>query len=635
MSNLFITSDDLETEQRPNREYSERAEREEREEAPVPPRRGNRFRVMAPNRAGELVSKTTVQLRQLVEQQSKTGEIGDHFLVRLIPLDQTVTQQRVGMIVFAVKKESVLNSRWTYQVLMLAESGTIPDMLQRIGPDEYPLTLTPADLWSYNDVVKTIAANAVKQHCLREGDSPAKLIGPLILPVGFDPENPDTIWSLLDQLMLAANTTIEKDQSDFQDWSIELNIDKTPVEIELCFGQQDVPDDIGQVNRSDVLVKLAPAVRSRRTEESPVITTEDLEPYTHASLYGDLVYDPEGTVRDRDGRSVWSTKTYFPRLNLTDIYTYDLCSETTVLMALVTAYAAAQNQNWMNLFWQEPGQQPIPNYRDVGILNIETDAYGEGKDGGTKLDTKNPDKFGRREFEDFMQRVFREPAYFAIDIPEAGSSTWYLKFLVDALIPGKNGDKFRDRLYDAACRLTGGVFEEYFRRSDEYFETVTTRIHLGYWRDPKTQVVRDIRHVDRLLLMNQNPARVQDIAAEWDETFYSDRLLDAQMLALRERLIKAATGGLAVITGYAIKPTFTPTFVSALVKASQEAGFRPSVRTSGLAVSDFQTRHASARFSGARGQVSPDDFSTRGGRQSGSNRWDSSGIYRGNRRSRY
>lgn len=285
--------------------------------------------------------------------------------------------------------------------------------------------------------------------------------------------------------------------------------------------------------------------------------------------YFDFVYAPaDGAAARNDlyarrgDRRAEECQLYALRFINTFIDTVDF-SPTTMLLAHATAHAVGESAEVMRAF--EPNLSVgEDDMRNIGALAIEPNLQDLERGFGERIDTKNA-SFTAAKRQALLRTTVRPGVIHSIDVPECGAATWQH---VDFMAAAQGQQRAMDRIYDAACILTDGHFEDLYSRTEPILDSHVERIHAGYYTEGDRGVRLDLRDFDYLALLNMlRPEKEDDLLLiqKWGMAASTN---DDSLLSQSERYeIIRDFVPTAVITGYHQRYNFDIRFDEALIEA--------------------------------------------------------------------
>lgn len=320
----------------------------------------------------------------------------------------------------------------------------------------------------------------------------------------------------------------------------------------------------GQNVRSDISVTLSLTANAQGFEnemaQMPIVTTD---------MYVDLVYTPmQQTQQGYFGAPMMmpmqTTLSYIPRVVITGVQNQEMfASLEQVLLGLVNGMSITANGGFANV-WRPRDRKTTIDFRDFSAVGYEIPALSiDGKPGQVVIDGDH-----LKASQLVADTVAVNQVMFSMDIPEVGDSSW----ITNALIGAANGSmESIQQVIQAANNLTCGEFSKLYDNGP-IVDNDHTRIHLGYFLD--NGVKRDIRHVDRLALLNLFGRNGRlDLVHQYDQTFIPDTASMDYRLDQRFTILNNALGdGAITLKGYARRVSFRSNFLRTLEAALRNAG---------------------------------------------------------------
>ncbi|HEX9137843.1 MAG TPA: hypothetical protein VF905_12985, partial [Nitrospirota bacterium] len=385
-------------------------------------------------------------------------------------------------------------------------------------------------------------------------------------------EDPQAIADCVKNAFAAIKTAIDRNDPDAP--QLQLTADDnadTYNSVHVQHRQNHIFDRGHMPTRADVIVDLQSRENKGRNSRDSI---DQLVTGTRISRLGgffDFVYAPaEGATNRNDLYSRRDRRVsgeeyqlYALRFVTTFVDTVDF-SPTTMLLAMATMNAMGESQEVMRAF--EPNQSlGEDDPRNIGALAIEPNLQDMERGFGERWETKTT-AFTTAKRQALLRAAVRPGIIFSIDVPECGASTWQH---IDLLAAAQGNEKAMRRIYDAACVLTNGHFEDLYGRDELIIDPHIERIHAGYYTEGNGSNQRlDLRDFDYLALLNYlRPEKEEDleIIQRWGMAASSN---DDTILTQSERyeIIKDFVPT-AVITGYHQRFNFTLGFNEALLEA--------------------------------------------------------------------
>ena len=277
---------------------------------------------------------------------------------------------------------------------------------------------------------------------------------------------------------------------------------------------------------------------------------------------------------------------YAARFVITDIDSLKAYTPAYLLFSVASTYILANDDNYIMAFRPQSADKKNIDITDIGALGYENNITGTGF---KKIDTKAAD-FTMTNLYQLVKLLIKPGLTISVDVPHGDIESWYMKIFSY----GVDVEKFRNKIIQAANRLTDNNFGLKFGSNDQIFAEVS-KIHMGYYTDRNGQI-RDLRELDYLAAANfygpKDPSRIKD----WSDTFITNMNIPIDILmAERKKMILEMTNGMAQFTGYATRITFTPKFIAALVDGISACGLRINL-INPLNATDFNQIRRSAYY---------------------------------------
>lgn len=338
-----------------------------------------------------------------------------------------------------------------------------------------------------------------------------------VIQAGFPSakDNPDAIADCVKNAFTAIKTAIDRYDPDAP--RLNLRSDEsanTYNTIHVQHRQNHVFDRGNQPTRADIIIDLVSRENRGRNSRDAI---EQMVTGTRIARVGgffDFVYAPaqgaygRNDLYGRDSRqsNAEAYQLYALRFITTLIDTIDF-SPTTQLLAMAITSAIGDATEVTRAF--EPnlllGEDDT---RNIGALAIEPNLQGLDRGFGERVETKVA-SFTPGKRQALLRTLVQPGVIQSIDVPECGASTWQYIDLM-AIADGKQAAM--DRFYDAACVLTGGIFEDFQSRSAPIIDPHVERILGGIYSESQGGQRLDGRDFDYLALLNMlRPETEEDL----------------------------------------------------------------------------------------------------------------------------
>lgn len=413
-----------------------------------------------------------------------------------------------------------------------------------------------------------------------------------VVPADFNPDNKQAMHKLALNTGLACTTEVSQQRQNYRD----LNLAEVPRDhnlfINIDFAKQQVEDIIGNIMRSDVNVNFG--TRRMQQQNKSVNSGERESNIASSTGFIDLVWapmNPQGGFNPfaQQHQQPNQTQKYAARLVITSLVSNFGYTPAMILLALATASAVRDNNNWINTFRPSPADAGGLDLRDIGALNIEANMSNDISGFGTRIDTKS-EAFQLPDLGQLISMLIRPGLIVSLDCPLGGPQSWYLSMFAAA---ARGNPVAIETVYNAALQLTNGIFAKYVQRGMLLTDDPGNTVHTGYWIDRKGNK-RDIRDIDTLAVCNIAGERNPELIRAYSDTFLRKDIPLPKRLADRKKIIQALTNESAVFTGYAERVTFTSAFINGLVASIAETGL--IVRAQSQVTDDINNQRGYADF---------------------------------------
>ena len=442
---------------------------------------------------------------------------------------------------------------------------------------------------------------------LEEGDKDnAYFVEGLVIPSDFNIEDKLKLHNLALSSGLACVFELDRRKPDFLDISLaevdkQSNSSKT-LTVKLEFSEDNQYDYLGNAIRSDIAIKFGSVKQHRQKQNKFNDGDRDT---TLTSLYGyiDLFWYPvHNNVNiysqfNNTQQTNLNTQKFVAAYVITHIDSFYLQTIGSILLALNTSLTLNRDNSWYHTFRPTPVINGAVDLKDVGALNIEGNLPSLNQDNqfslyGKPLDTKSS-QFTLNDLGNLLSALIRPELVIAIDVPVAGTQTWYTSMFLAAA----RGDMYaKECIYKAAMRLTNDNFGKYISLKDSFFEDAM-KIHLGHYTNREGKI-RDIRDFDYLAIANLSGYTNASDIKLWSDTWVPNPNYDEANFAKRKRMIFDASGRTAKFTGKAYRVIPSTKFLSALNQGCTEAGLAVQIDSS-LNTNDYSINRPAYNLAGA------------------------------------
>lgn len=507
--------------------------------------------------------------------------------ISILDLDnQNETALAFSSLIVAMRLNSAPN-KVAYHILVLEATGEKPTpVVQYHGQKQIELHRVTSD--AVDNVLASLAKAAVQRafpnHETHYTDA-------TVVPSSFNLKDKAAVYKLALNAGLANGTELEITAPTFQDLNISQIPNGQQLVVNMTFGNTPISDDVGSLMRSDF--QLSFAAQNGKSANSQSLNSGGRETkIADVAGFVEMLWAPmEPMVNPYMPVQQRQTQKFAARAVITSMSSTHAYTPGSMLLAVAQMDALALSNNYYQVF--RPSMNKDLDLRDIGALNIEGNFDNNPNGISGPLDTK-AQSFTTENMGMFLNSLVRPGMMVAIDCPEAGPQSWYTGVYSAAAV---NGGSAYDILYAAAQELTNGNFGRLFPKGASMFLDVGNRIHMGTYTD-RNGAQRDIRDIDYLAAANILGANNVQALRQFTETYFNQSISLAERLSDRKRMISSMTNESAVFTGYAVRVTFSATFLDALRKGIQACNMNVRIN-SPMSGADFNAQRGAAGFANA------------------------------------
>ena len=390
-----------------------------------------------------------------------------------------------------------------------------------------------------------------------------------------DKERVAKIVAIGSDAIAEANTKMFPSENSLFDYTV-IKSNDSKLQANFNYSEDVVYSRTGVPRRSDIIIDLFSVKNTNRNIDL------DISSFQHSNnnhilrvgSYVDLI--PTGLIRGTNFVTPGAPppKLFTPNVNITSVANMNSFvpfSSELFLMGIVVATLQLNSYAWA-----VPYENKSNTKHDIGAVGYLTTPWSDPNAQGGLIDTST-NSFTAKEMGELLY-AYVEPtdAAITIDVEDLGPDTWLTSLLTE-VAAGKQGAT--NYLLDAANYLTNGVFESKFDRTKPIC-SVTGYITMGTYNDGG--VVKDIRDIDLLAVLNALGHNGQEEIMAWCETFYNNAVDPYVRLQARWKMIKEITHGSAKSSGRAKRVQFSSAFINALIDATNDSQVnidRASIRT--------------------------------------------------------
>lgn len=550
-------------------------------------------------------SEYLVKLTKAIGEKLK--EVDKGIEISLIPMDNSQDRSLYySLLVLCVSYKNSPKRAMACHTLIIEATGEKPQAIvqsqQFNGATQHIEVMRTASwMWSYNNDNSARVKAKIAQHYpgveILDADA-------AVVPRKFNPEDPWSIEALVQNAGLACSNELDRIQPDWFDLDLSSFSNDSYLVTDIAFGRPDTLDAVGNNVRSDVTVAFKSMKNANQQQTQALGGQSNEVTISEVNGFLNIVWT------DQDNQSFYvnpyqqtppPTQKFGVEFVITDIKSNFAMTPANVLLAIVnSSIGLSMDNNWIQGL--RPTTREGDQTHDIGGLNIEgkldklATNYAEYRNyevfspkADTSLDTFNLEALGR-----FVSALIQPGMSVAIDIPDCGPQSWYLRPFADAL---NASDSAYSLLYNAAQTLTGNNFGKHFQYGHPIFNGGIQRIHMGWYED-RAGHIKDLRHIDYLAVCNLVGERNPMAIREWSDTFLRTDFNQSLRLQARKKMIGSLTGETAEYHEFGTRGTLSADFLLALTRGIAETAVRTKVNTP-LSNSEFISRRGVATTAGA------------------------------------
>lgn len=506
-------------------------------------------------------------------------ELQKNINVEVIGIDKESHKIGADVLVFAVK-QTINNAPHVayYSMIVGAEPSNIVfndnrGNQRRMGDNNERIVL-PSDY--YDEVLLNAIWDFIVEY-YKTTVNPKNIISAdgTVVPVEFDFNDQNMLKSLVRNAFMAIDSALSK-ALHLKDLNVkQIQLQKGEQQVQsIKFGNDSELDAVGSPVRADISIAM---MLTRNEQYGSTITSPNQRPVkqdyiTRATGYMDILFSPSNTQQGWLGQNVDKSginACYTGVFILTSLLCLKKQSLAGTLLALINASYLSENNTWIQAFKPRPDSLPM---HDLGNLGYELKKAQDGSTLG-KFST-DPAQFPNEDFLKFMEYYFHRNIMLAIDIPDAGPTSWMLSTIFQCAITNPNdefGAAARAEIRQAMDTLTNGNFSRVYRGDNTLFTTNNTRIVLGQYEDKGR--VADARELDYIAVAGiAGKAKDMSILDQWSDTF-SD--INAPLEFKAEKRLKIMKNILPSFkpNGFGVRAYVEPAFIIAAKEALAACGY--------------------------------------------------------------
>lgn len=539
-----------------------------------------------------LGSDYLLKLQEYLTEVYKSA--GPQYDISVKALDNNnITMLKFSSLLVCLKERNVKPDRVAYHLLLLEATGEkIAPLTEMINNTQIEITRVPSD--AVDMKLQMIAQEAVQsfypQHETYFADA-------TVIPRDFNIEDKGRVHMLAYNSGMACCYQLEMvgKGKNYTDINIAKVKRDSNLIVKMGVPRTTIEGLTGEPIRADILINFVsemPKIPGAR--EQSLNSADQQTRVSEIAGFIDTIWcpvDPNPGMNAFQKNLPVSTQQYAARFVITNIASNFSYSPGSVLLALATAMAVRDNNNWIQAF--SPTPKTGLDIRDCGALNIEANLERNPTGIGERMDIK-ADNFSLTHLNQYIAALYRQGLVLSIDVPEFGSQNWYLSLFTEAAGNGEYSASARNFLVHAANQLTNGLFSKYFPPNAPLFSDVQ-RVHMGYYTDSDGNR-RDIRDYDYIAVANMINKNDPGPLRDWSDTYYRTDYPEEQRLHARLNLLRNMVTGVE-ITGFAKRVTPSADTMNALVAGLVESGLTTQIQTP-LSYTDFNQQRGIGQFVG-------------------------------------
>lgn len=470
----------------------------------------------------------------------------------------------ISVVVVAVSEKAEARKAVAYHTLLL--EGTIEPMASRFENINTGAGTINVEVPRFPGSQYNVRMDAVVKEELNKRFPNVRLISAdaAVVPRDFKMDDKQLMNMLAANAVFAAGTVLEEANPNFQDLNLAQVARDSRLFLRPVFSNNVTENAVGAPIRSDIQLNLT----STAVGEQGTDGVERSTPVATISAFVDLVYAPLQPQMQLGFQAPQiPTQKYIPRIVITKLESESALTTGLQLLTLAQTAILRTPSAWMQTFLTKSGAGKGKDLRDPGMLNIEANVFNTGTSGfGEYIDTKAT-SFTNVHMGKFLSDVIRQDVMvMSQDISHCDPTSW----LNSAFLASARGNQeATKRILRSADQLTNGFVSKNF--NDSMIARVGDEIiHLGYYED-SNGVMRDLRDIDLLAVLNLEGEKDPNIARLWTETFLAKNVPEVIRLADRKRIISNLVTQ-AVFTGTATRIDYSTHFLDVLVAGCAAAG---------------------------------------------------------------
>lgn len=522
---------------------------------------GREVFTMSTNLGSEYVNK----MAQSIQEAYKQSAISAQETPKVSILDKTViTNLGYSVILIHYMYKSTIN----YFKVILEGTGELPKTAEQIM-QEVEVTAKQTNVIPYIFTTSDAADSILDEEALRvlsteyKGATSFKSVDGVVVP-STQHNNENIALNIAAIGFNATNIDAKLSDGEIADFNIALakkNAPSTLLKFDSNMYKQTVQNEVDAPVRADWQIELN-ALAANQNISSPNMR-DGKHVLTHVCGYTDAIPE-EIAVPSMPGMPVTTQLRLHPHHIVTSNGT-QTPTPAMMLLGIVSSLVVTNESMWLAAVMPEEGKSALHN---TGVLNILTNLENNQNKIGEVLDLTSK-KTTPDEAYALLKNMYSLGSVVSYDIESVGPQTYYASSLAFAAKPGNGPDKIgaASEIIDAANWLTNHVFPADYN-INEIFTGTGIVVPLGKWSDKSGE--RDIRDIDLAFVLQHSNGDI-NLAHKWILSSLPKEITGLDPYLSKVEIISKLIPT-AVITGKAIRVTFTEKFISTLMMAATQAG---------------------------------------------------------------
>lgn len=551
-------------------------------------------------------SETMRTLVETIDELSKDVSF-DGVKFDFIEIEPGQNGLKIAGLVVAATSKNPSDKVVSHHTLILASTGTRTTAADgNFNGAKYERLLVPADGYDKRMRAAVEQRLAAKFPGYKQVSAEASVV-----PESINATNETEVLNLASNATIAASTILISALDQQDDFTLQGAAQANmAVEIKSMFAH--ATNLAGLPVRSDVTIEMLDVLSGSQQQQnnSDELSYSDSAASSLVSQingYMDLIYHPTnaGGFGTQD-----NLYTYAPRLVITNIDSEVTNTLTSLLLALQTTQALAEQDRWQGALlrqYKEGAAHPMNgmNLRDLGVIGLEVPRT-TNFNPLLGLEETKPARFQTASavqgdaLVGSLIKTYIRPKFLVVsmDVEENGPNTWLTSVFVAA---ARGNPEANQEIIDAADLLTLGNFskrmKQYGLENTPFMINDNTYINLGVWNSDYG--VRDIRDFDYLAVFNATGEADPQIIRDFSDQLVNSEIDPMFRLAKNREILTKLIAGMTV-TGRAARVSVNPDALYCLSQSVRDAGLVFDVKF-GSGAPIGSSRHTATFLNNIRG----------------------------------